>query len=372
MPAARWDVHLQAGLPEPIASRVRHGGFVHAAELVDNAAFGVSPAEASAMDPQQRLLLERGYEALHAARLDRAALGGSLTGVFLGISSTEFGMVLASSPAGATVYAATGSALSIAAGRLSYVFGMHGPCSAYDTACSAALVACHAGLRALQLDECRVGLVVGVMLMLLPGVGTAFGVAGMTSALGRSHTFDARADGYARGEACGGVALQRVVEVWVALGVRGSAVRQDGRSASLTAPSGRAQQGLLVAALADGGMAPAGLVLAQAHGTGTALGDPIEAGSLRAAVVDARPASCVPLAVGGIKASIGHTEPAAGLAGLLQLSLGLVRSAMWPNAQLRVLNPHLRGAMAGTGCVLPVQVGALSDGREVQPAVRVA
>ena len=153
------------------------------------------------MDPCQRLLLERGYAALHAAALGRAGLGGGRAGVLLGVAGTEFAQVLAASPAGGSVYAATGSSASIAAGRLSYTLALHGPCVSYDTACSAALAACHAGLRALQLNECSMGLVAGVNLMFAPGIGTSFAIAGMTSARGRSHTFDARADGYARGEA---------------------------------------------------------------------------------------------------------------------------------------------------------------------------
>ena len=196
--------------------------------------------------------------------------------------------MLRASPAGGSVYAATGSSVSIAAGRLSYTLGLHGPCVSYDTACSAALVAGHAGLRALQLAECGVALVVGVTLVLAPAVGTGFAVAGMTSARGRSHTFDTRADGYARGEACGGVALRGGMNDGAALGLFGSAVRQDGRSASLTAPNGQAQQGLLVAALQDASTSVDTLALNEAHGTGTALGDPIEAGSLVAAVLSAR------------------------------------------------------------------------------------
>ena len=320
VPAKRWDVRAHAALPEPVASRVRHTGFVRGAELADNAVFGVSPAEAAAMDPCQRLVLELGYAALHDAPLDRTALGGSLTGVFLGFSGTEFAHVLSVSPAGSSVYAATGSSASIAAGRLSYTLGLHGPCVSYDTACSAALAAGHAGLRALQLAECTVGLVVGVTLMLAPGVGTSFAVAGMTSARGRSHTFDARADGYARGEACGGVALRGGMNDVAAVGLLGSAVRQDGRSASLTAPNGQAQQGLLVAALQDASTSVDTLALNEAHGTGTALGDPIEAGSLVGTVLSAREEA---LAVGGVKANIGHAEPAAGMTGLLKLALGL-------------------------------------------------
>eukprot|EP00966_Prymnesium_polylepis_P097077 2248481-Prymnesium_polylepis.1 len=162
VPPARWSASILPPLTSLVASRVRHGGFMAGCQLLDNAVFGVSAAEAAAMDPQQRLLLERGYSALQRAGLKRTIVGGSCCGVFLGIASTEFAQVLATSPAGASVYAATGSALSVASGRLSYVLGLHGPCSAYDTACSAALVACHGGMRALQLNECVSGVVAGI------------------------------------------------------------------------------------------------------------------------------------------------------------------------------------------------------------------
>jgi acyl transferase domain-containing protein len=332
---------------------------VRGAALADNAAFAVSPAEAEAMDPCQRLVLELGYAALHDAPLDRAALSGSLTGVFLGFSGTEFAQVLRTSPAGGSVYTATGSSASIAAGRLSYTLGLHGPCASYDTACSAALVAGHAGLRALQLGECAVGVVVGVTLMLAPGVGASFAVAGMTSARGRSHTFDERADGYARGEACGGVALRRGAEDGVVLRLLGSAVRQDGRSASLTAPNGQAQQGLLVAALHDASTRVDALALNEAHGTGTALGDPIEASSLVGAVLSAREDA---LTVGGVKANIGHAEPAAGMTGLLKLVLGLRAGRAAPNGQLRSLNPYVCDTMRGVAGALPTQLAAMTLG----------
>ena len=307
------------------------------------------------MDPQQRLLLEGGYTALRGAALDRATLSGSLTGVFLGFAGTEFGQILDASPAGGSVYSATGSSSSIACGRLSYVLGLHGPCVSYDTACSAALSAGHAGLRALQLAECDNGLVLGVTLMLAPDVSVSFAVAGMTSARGRSHTFDARADGYARGEACGAVTVHVSSVGAMGLSLLGSAVRQDGRSASLTAPNGQAQHGLLVAALSDAGTSTAALALNEAHGTGTSLGDPIEAGSLTGAVLNARDA---PLCVGGVKANIGHAEPAAGMTGVLRLVLGLLHASAAPNAQLRLLNPHVSGTVRGTACTLSTQVAA--------------
>ena len=364
VPAVRWDVQSQPALPEPIASRVRHLGFVWGAELADNTSFGVSPSEAAAMDPCQRLVLERGYAALHDASMHRASLGGSLTGVFLGFAGTEFSQLLAASPAGGSVYAATGSSVSIASGRLSYALGLHGPCVSYDTACSAALAASHAALRALQFFECSQALVLGTTLHLGPSLGTTFAVAGMTSLRGLSHTFDSRADGYARGEACGSVVLRVREDGAQGLRLRGSAVRQDGRSASLTAPSGQAQAGLIVAALGDAGTSAAAVALIEAHGTGTALGDPIEAGSLVAAVLAERGTEASPIAVGGVKANIGHAEPAAGMTGLLKLSIGLQKAIAAPNAQLRVLNPMANETFQGMSSALAVQAGHLASGPE--------
>eukprot|EP00966_Prymnesium_polylepis_P316839 7320952-Prymnesium_polylepis.1 len=181
----------------------------------------------------------------------------------------------------------------------------------------------------------------------------------MTSARGRSHTFDARADGYARGEACGAMTLRSEAH---SLSVEGSAVRQDGRSASLTAPNGQAQQGLLVAALDDARRAAAELMQNEAHGTGTALGDPIEAGSLGGAVVASREATARPLAVGGIKANIGHAEPAAGMTGIVNLALGLLRGGASPNAQLRTLNPHVGRTALAAKSLLQVHAARVAEG----------
>ena len=354
VPLARWDVNDRSDLSEPAASRVRHYGLVRNAELVDNAAFAVSPAETLAMDPQQRLLLEHCYAALHNAALAREQLDNSLTGVFVGYAGSEFDDILSASPAGATVYAATGSTPSIASGRLSYVLGLHGPCVTYDTACSAALAAGHGGLRALQRSECGDSLVAAIAFTLAPGVGIAYAIAGMTSARGRSHTFDARADGYVRAEACGAVALRLAYQA-CELSVGGSAVRQDGRSASLTAPNGQSQQRLLAAALVDAGTDVDELVLSEAHGTGTALGDPIEVRSLLEAVLKRRTVGALP--VGGVKANIGHAEGAAGMTGLLRLALGLRQGLAAPNAQLRVLNPHVSTTLHNAACALPVHAG---------------
>ena len=349
VPSLRWDAPTD--LVEPVAARLRHCGLVHGCDLYDNAAFGVSPAETAAMDPQQRLLLETGYSAMHVGGFSRQAQQG-LSGIFLGIETNDFSEYLMASPLADTPYAATGVTDSVACGRLSYVLGLQGPCAAYATACSAALTACHAGLRALQFSECTAGLVMGVNLVLSPRLGTCLAIAAMTSVKGRSHTFDTRADGYARGEACGGVALRGDGESH-SVSLLGAAVRQDGRSASLTAPNGQSQKDLIVATLADASTSIDSLSQNEAHGTGTALGDPIEAGSLTAAVLKFRAA---PLAVGGVKANIGHAEPAAGMTGLLKLTFGLRRGEAAPNAQLRSLNPHLGLSLYRMPCVLPVQL----------------
>jgi 3-oxoacyl-(acyl-carrier-protein) synthase len=369
VPATRWDVHSQPSLAEPVASRVRHLGFVRDAQLADNAAFGVSHSEAAAMDPCQRLVLERGYAALADAYMQRAALSGSLTGVFLGFAGTEFNQVLANSPAGSSVYAATGSSLSIASGRISYALGLQGPCVSYDTACSAALAASHASFRALQHAECDASIAVGITLMLVPAQGTTFAVAGMTSPRGRCHTFDASADGYARGEACGASAMRPDNRDLRRFSLQGSAVRQDGRSASLTAPSGQAQGGLILAAVSDAAATADELTLNEAHGTGTALGDPIEAGSLVAAVLSLRDEHAAPLALGGVKANIGHAEPAAGMTGLLKLASGLENATAAPNAQMRVLNPMVSGAFRGLRCALAAQPANMGGATQVQGGV---
>jgi acyl transferase domain-containing protein len=313
------------------------------------------------MDPCQRLILERGYAALADADFDRGALNGSETGVFLGFAGTEFDLVLAASPAGSSVYAATGSSLSIASGRISYALGLQGPCVSYDTACSAALAAAHASFRALQLNECDAAITVGITLTLAPGIGTTFAVAGMTSPRGWCHTFDASADGYARGEACGATAMRPGKADLQGFGLLGSAVRQDGRSASLTAPSGQAQGGLIIAAVSDAGTTADGMTLNEAHGTGTALGDPIEAGSLVAAVLSSRSEETAPLALGGVKANIGHAEPAAGMTGMLKLASGLEKGVAAPNAQMRVLNPMVSGAFRGLSCALAAQPATIGS-----------
>ena len=216
VPLARWDtppsVKLseggEAGLADPVVSRMRHAGLVWGVQLFDRGAFAISPAETRAMDPQQRLLLERGYMALHLAGSTRAVITSGGSGIFIGIGPIDFFTILMETPASASVYAVTGASISIASGRMSYALGLQGPCVSIDTACSGGLAALHAGLRSVQLDECPLGLSATVNLMLIPANSFIYAVASLTSPNGRSHTWDKRADGFARGEGCVAVTLR--------------------------------------------------------------------------------------------------------------------------------------------------------------------
>ncbi|MBS0540139.1 MAG: polyketide synthase dehydratase domain-containing protein, partial [Proteobacteria bacterium] len=272
------------------------------------------------------------------------SLVGSQTGVFVGISTNDYSALLSRTAhgSGSNASAGAGNAASVASGRLSYTFGFQGPCLAVDTACSSSLVATHLAVQALRNRECNLAVVAGVNLMLTPDITVNFCLGRMLSPDGHCKTFDEAADGYARGEGCGVVVLKRLSEA-VADGdrvlavVRGSALGQDGRSAGLTAPNGLAQEAVIRKALANAGMAPDEIDYIEAHGTGTSLGDPIEMHALKA-VFRKRDR---PLHVGSVKTNIGHTEAAAGVAGLIKAIAMLRNQALPPTLHFRKLNPHI-------------------------------
>src|SRR3990172_4604745 len=267
------------------------------------------------MDPQQRLLLEVSWEAFENAFIPPPSLAGTRTGVFVGISSYDYSRLQFDDPERIDAYAGTGNAHSIAANRLSYVFDLRGPSMAVDTACSSSLVSVHLACQSLRYGESDLALAGGVNLILTPELSITFSQARMLSPDGRCKTFDASADGYARGEGCGVVVLKRLSDALrdadniLAL-VRGSAVNQDGRSNGLTAPNSLAQQDVIRQALANAQVSPNQISYVEAHGTGTPLGDPIEIASLRA-VLDGDGDR---LLVGSVKTNIGHLEAAAGVA----------------------------------------------------------
>ncbi|NTW01953.1 MAG: acyltransferase domain-containing protein, partial [Oscillochloris sp.] len=346
VPPDRWNLtHLydpRPGVAGKLATR--WGGFLDRVDQFDARFFGISPREASRMDPQQRVLLEVAWEALEHAGLPVEQLAGSQTGVFVGVSSSDYALLQYGDPTLIDAYAGTGNATSIAANRLSYVFDLRGPSVAIDTACSSSLVAMHMACQSLRSGESDVAMAGGVNLMVSPELTITFSHARMMATDGRCKTFDASADGYVRGEGCGVVVLKRLTDAQrdgdriLAL-VRGSAINQDGRSNGLTAPSGLAQQAVVRAALRDAAVTPDQVGYIEAHGTGTALGDPIELRAL-GAVFAGRPPSA-PCMIGSAKTNIGHLEAAAGVAGLIKVVLSLVNQSIPPHLHLREVNPHI-------------------------------
>ncbi|WP_328311778.1 aminotransferase class III-fold pyridoxal phosphate-dependent enzyme [Streptomyces sp. NBC_00442] len=347
IPSDRWDVAAYYDADPEAEGRMycRRGGFLDDVAGFDAPFFGISPREAKRLDPQQRLLLEVTWEAIEDAGRDPKSLAGSATGVFVGISEAEYLQQMQNKGAHATeMYDVTGTALSVAGGRLSYHLGLRGPNIALDTACSSALVATHLAVASLRSGECDLALAGGVSLMLAPDAFVAFCKGSALAADGRCKTFDARADGYARGEGAGMVVLKRLADA-VADGdrvhavIRGTAVNQDGRTNGLTAPNGLAQQEVIRKALADAGLAPHDVGYVEAHGTGTQLGDPIEVDALGTVFRDRGAAG--PLLIGAAKTNIGHLEAAAGVAGLIKAVQVLKHGEVPPNLNFEEPSPHI-------------------------------
>lgn len=346
VPRERWDIDAvydpEPGRPGKMY--VRNACFIDQVDLFDPLFFRISPREAVGIDPQQRLLLEVVHEALEDAGLPPASLAGTRTGVFLGISTNDYSALLSRTVhgSGSNAVAGAGNAASVASGRISYTFGFQGPCFAVDTACSSSLVTTHLAVQSLRHGESDVALVCGVNLMLTPDIAINFCQGRMLSPDGLCKTFDAAADGYVRGEGCGVVVLKRLDDALAAgdrvvAVISGSAINQDGKSAGLTAPNGAAQVSVIRQALANAGLQADEIDFIEAHGTGTALGDPIEMHALR----DVFAGRERPLGVGSVKASIGHTEAAAGVSGLIKAALMLRHQAVPPHPSFQTLNPHI-------------------------------
>ncbi len=323
----------------PGTAHVIRGGFLDKIDGFDPAVFGISPREATGMDPQQRMALELCWEALEDAAIAPDSLTDSDTGVFIGVSTTDYVRMRQrlGDMRDIDAYQLIGEP-SFIAGRISYTLGLQGPSCVVDTACSSSLVALHQGVRSLRLGETNLALVGGINLLLDPYGFVLMSKFRALSPDGRCKTFDDSADGYARGEGGGIFALQRlsdaVAERRVIHGViAGTAVNHDGRSSGMTVPNPESQQKLMRSALVDAGLSAHDIDYVEAHGTGTALGDPIELRSIHAVYGAGRPTHA-PVVVGSVKSNIGHLEPAAGAAGLAKVLLALDHQQIPPNLHL--------------------------------------
>ncbi|MEH1169328.1 beta-ketoacyl synthase N-terminal-like domain-containing protein [Micromonospora sp. CPCC 205539] len=348
VPASRWDVdeYYQSGGAAPGRTYTRRGGFLdHDVAAFDATFFGLSGTEARYLDPQQRLLLEMAWSAMEDAGVPSADLAGTATGVYVGLTTSDYAQLMAASGINAGPYAATGNVACMAANRVSYTFDLRGPSLTIDTACSSSLVAIHQACAAIRAGEIDAALAGGVNLMLSPLTTVALCQSGALSADGHCYTFDARANGYVRGEGAGLVLLKPLSRALadgdrVYAVIRGSAVNQDGRSNGLTAPNPQAHARVIRQAHRNAGLDPGLVRYVEAHGTGTALGDPIEAGAVGMALEGLLPEGerC---AIGSVKTNIGHLESAAGVAGLIKVALALYHGQIPASLHHDVTNPHI-------------------------------
>ena len=352
VPPSRWaiDRYFDPDPDRPGKMSTRYGAFLEDPAQFDADFFGISPREAVSLDPQHRLALEVAWEAIENAGYNPLKLAGSPSGVFLAAGNGDYGRMVFGRLDRIDAYSSLGNVFSVMSGRISYLLGLHGPSLVVDTACSGSLVALHLACQSLRARECDFALAGGVNLILSPELHVNFSKARMMSPEGKCRSFDARADGYVRGEGCGIVVLKRLSDAMadgdrILAVIHSSAVNQDGHSSGVTAPNGAAQEALIRKALADAEIRPDEIDYVETHGTGTPLGDPIEARALAATVGSGR-TTANPLIVGAVKTNVGHLEAAAGIAGLIKVVLALGHEQIPPNLHFEQLNPYIEWGSA--------------------------
>ncbi len=349
IPKSRWDLDEFArtsGLP-PGTIYAKHAGLLDQTEIeaFDPQFFGIAPREADAIDPQQRKLMEVSWEAMEHAGVPVKELKGSRTGVFFGSSTDDYLQMFnnLAAPAGIDTKTSLGTSRAIAAGRVAYALGLQGPAVQLDTACSSSLSAVHLACQSLLLGDCDVALAGAVNLLLSPVWMSSLCELKALSPDGRCHTFDAKANGFVRGEGCAVVVLKRLSDAQrdgdrILAQIVGSAVNHDGRSSGMTVPNEQAQEALHRQALRSAGLEPGDVSYIEAHGTGTSLGDPIEMGALKSVYAPGRAAD-KPLLIGSVKTNIGHLEAAAGMAGLLKVVVSLQHGEIPASLHFHEPNP---------------------------------
>ena len=347
VPSDRWN-NAAVFDPDPGTpgkTVTKRGGFISDIAEFDAAFFGISPREAAVMDPQQRMLLETAWRALEDAGIQVDKLAGSATGVYIGISQSDYHGIQKFGRPDIDLHTSTGGALSIAANRLSHRFDLRGPSLAIDTACSSSLVALDLACAALRSGKCDMALVGGVNAILTPDVTITFSRASMLSPDGRCKAFDAKANGYVRGEGASVVVIKPLAraladEDRIHAVIRSTAVNQDGRTTTITVPSLRAQVEMLREACRLAAIEPHQVGYVEAHGTGTPVGDPIEATAI-GRVFGKSIRSSTTCVIGSIKTNIGHLEPAAGVTGLIKATLCVKHGMVPPHLNFETPNPNI-------------------------------
>ncbi|MDT5280020.1 MAG: polyketide synthase 13, partial [Mycobacterium sp.] len=347
LPEGRWEEFLdEPRIAERVAKARTRGGYLSDIKGFDAEFFALSKMEADNIDPQQRMALELTWEALEHARIPASSLRGESVAVFIGSSLNDYSFLAMSDPSIAHPYAITGTASSIIANRVSYFFDFRGPSVAIDTACSSSLVAAHQGVQALRSGEADVAIVGGVNALITPLVTVGFDeVGGVLAPDGHIKSFSQDADGYARSEGGGMLVLKRLADARrdgdeIIAVIAGSAINHDGRSNGLLAPNPDAQAEVLRKAYKNAGINPRDVDYIEAHGTGTILGDPIEADALGRVVGRGRPAD-KPALLGAVKSNVGHLESAAGAASLAKMALALKNDKIPPSINYTGPNPYI-------------------------------